>query len=149
MIREAVLTDNSRLVELLEKYWEEADCKKLSFDSSTAYATFYNGIIDESRDVSVLVENNSIVGFTHSFITNTGFSKDLILECDILYVLPEYRIGHNGIKLIKNLTKLAKRSGAKYVYLGVASGIHTDRTSLLYQKLGYVEIGKDFRLELG
>jgi N-acetylglutamate synthase-like GNAT family acetyltransferase len=148
MIREARLKEIPRLVELLKKYWEEADCKKLTFDVIACHSTFYSGIIDDEKDLSVLEIEDEIVGFTHSHIATTGFSSDKILECDLLYVLPEYRVGSNGLGLIRNLSKLGRLHKVKYVYLGVASGIHTEKTSRLYQKLGYKEIGKDFRLEV-
>lgn len=148
MIRKATLTDISELLNLSYNYYLEGNVKKLKFDNDVCVQSLYRGIMEDDKDISCLVIDNKIVGFTSSHITNTLYSKDKIVECEILYVSPEYRKGSNGIKLIQNQTKLAKKAKAKYVYLGITSEIHTDRTIRLYENLGYKEIGKDFRLEV-
>lgn len=148
MIREATLRDLPEIQNLCHMYYCETIVQRLEYSEEKMRNSLYNAIIEEDRDLSVLVVDDKIVGYTHANITDTLFSYDTVVDCDLLYVHPEYRKGNNGVKLIRNLTKIGKKHDAKYVYLGISSKINEERTVKLYNKLGYKQIGYDFRLEV-
>lgn len=147
-VRVAELKDIPGLLELCYSYYVEGNTHQLRYDQDKMTNSLYHGIIDEDKDVSLLESGSRIVGFTYSDICDQIYTNDKLLNCHILYVHKDYRVGMNGVKLIKNLTKIAKQIKVSYVYIGIISEIATERTSMLYTKLGYKEIGKDFRLEV-
>lgn len=148
MIRPAKLSDLPQLMSLCRLYYCEGNAPRLEMDEEKLRRGLYHAIISDDMDMSVLEKDGDVIGYTHSYITDTLFSYDVVIDTDLLYLHPDHRKGHNGAKLIKNLKKIAKKKGAKYVYLGITSEIQEQRTAQLYGKLGYRRIGQDFRLEV-
>lgn len=146
-MREANLNDITKLVALFEEYYKESPMG-LEYSKEKTINSFYNAIINRSCIISVLENGDDVVGMSIAQIEQPFYSCDSVLDVYAIYVHPKYRKGSAGVQLIKNLKKVAKENECSWIYLGVASGIQTERTKLLYKKLGYVEIGSDFRLEV-
>lgn len=146
-MREARLTDIPALISLIEAYYKESPMV-LEYSREKTINSFYNCIINEEAVISVIEDGDLIVGMSVAYVEQPFYSKSFVLDVAAIYVHPEYRKGSVGVKLIKNLKKVAKEKGCSWVYLGVASGLSTERTKLLYKKLGYEEIGADYRLEV-
>lgn len=148
MIREATTTDTQPIVDLLTIYQAESDMS-MEFNREKLVAQIYCSIINCESDVRVVWKDGKLVGVSLTHKESPIYSDDVVAECVVLYVHPEYRKGSVGVSLIKHLKKLAKAWEAKQVRLGVSSGIQTERTEQLYQRLGYTEVGKDFCLNIG
>lgn len=146
MIREATIKDVPMLVQLGKAYFEEADWKNYDFDDAWLTGQFYRCLVDEDWHILVSVKDREIVGFAMCENTSLVFTTDTALRCEILYILPEWR-GAAGPSLIKYIGKLGKRIGAKCTHIGVTSGITTERTRLLYERLGFKQIGTEHRME--
>jgi len=55
----------------------------------------------------------------------------------IVYIDPKYRGGRGFIKLIKAYEEWARSRGAVELVLSVSTGINTQKTGQLYERLGY------------
>lgn len=146
MIRFATGRDVDELVRLGYEYYLESNLQGCMFSWLKLAEQFKMAILDTDADVIVNERDGVIAGFSISHVVTPIFSIDTVLENRVLYVAKEYRSTAVGPTLIKNLKKTAKNLGCKYVSLGVSSGIKTDATIRLYRKLGYEQIGADFRL---
>ncbi len=59
-------------------------------------------------------DNESLVGYSINFITTNLHYKELTyLDNDVLFLSKKYRVGRNGIRLIKETEKKAKEHGAR------------------------------------
>ena len=105
------------LVPLFEKHWEEVcqykDTFKLNPDWDTYYALEKLGLL-----VSIVAENdtNEIVGYSVFILQPHQHYKDqLVAKNDILYLLPEYRVGRNALRLIQYSEKILKEMEVSFV----------------------------------
>lgn len=146
MIRFATVRDVDDLVRLGHEYYLESNLQGCIFSWSRLAEEFRMAILSPDADVVVNERDGEIVGFSVSHIVSPMFSLDTVLENRVLYVAEEFRSTAVGPALIKRLKKTAKQLGCKYVSLGVSSGIKTESTIGLYRKLGYEQVGADFRL---
>lgn len=146
MIRFATGRDVDSLVRLIHEYYLESNMQGCMFSWPKLSEQIKMAIVDTDADVIVNERDGKIAGFSISYIVQPIFSIDVVLENRLLYVSPDYRSTAIGPSLIKHLKKTAKNLGCKYVSLGVSSGIKTDSTARLYRKLGYEQVGADFRL---
>jgi N-acetylglutamate synthase-like GNAT family acetyltransferase len=147
MIRKATLADLPALMPLFQVYHDEADWKGFEFDYDRMQHSAYEFITGDKSTVLVVEKGGKIVGYSFCEAVQPIFTSSYILECRILYVLPEWR-GSVGPNLIRYIGKLGKRSGVKAVHLGVTSGITTERTKQLYERLGFKLIGYEHRMEI-
>lgn len=89
-----------------------------------------------------------IAGFIVGFIAPAWFSRDR-LACDLaLYVAPEYRGTSAGLRLMRTFIEWAKVGQATAVRVGISTGISTDRTRRMYERLGLTPIGLVFDMPL-
>lgn len=87
-------------------------------------------------------DDDKVVGIACFFLTPYLYSRNYILAIqDLLYILPEYRKGWTGIRLIKESEKLLKSRGVGMIDLVCRP--HMDNTSL-YERLGYKYAEKRF-----
>lgn len=93
-------------------------------------------------------EDGMIVGGYCGYVTEYFFGKDLI-ACDLgLFVEPSRRGGMTAIRLIKAFEDWAKSKGAKEVCPGTTTMVAPERTSRLYERLGYLVVGSIFKKEV-
>ena len=88
---------------------------------------------------SVLEKNKEIIGFCIGFVTPHFFGNDLTSGDLLMYVVPEFRTGRHGIRLIKHYDAWCAKMGVKEPLLGVSAGIAPDRVGRLYERLGYTD----------
>ena len=87
-------------------------------------------------------DDGKVIGIACFFITPYLYSRNYILAIqDLLYIVPEYRKGWTGIRLIKTAEKLLKSRGVGMIDLVCRP--HMDNTSL-YERLGYKYAEKRF-----
>ena len=68
-----------------------------------------------------------------------------VYACDlILYVKPENRGTPAALSLVKEFETWAKEMGAVEVMLGTSTGIDSEKTACLYERLGYSLVSKGF-----
>jgi GNAT superfamily N-acetyltransferase len=149
MIRNAVVMDMPRLLELGGAYVREADgFKQFDVDAAHAMRVMTNYLALEDALVLVAIEETKVVGFFMALIQPTPWSTRRLAVDSLLYVSPEARGKAHGVRLLKRYEAWAMSRNAEMCIVSVGSGITEDRTSLLYEKLGYQKLGIQFRKEL-
>jgi len=149
MVRFANELDIMRLAQLASLYSKEADNhSSFPFDIDLAIQNVSISMTSTSNYLSVVVVNGEIQGFLWAVATTLPWSKSVIVFDNILYLLPEIRGSYNVISLIRHYENWCKSVGAVCCSLSTASGIGTDRTCALYERMGYKSIGYQFRKEL-
>ena len=76
------------------------------------------------------------------------YSNTLVAADYIWYVIPKYRGGMIGVRLMKMFEEWAKGVGAVSVTTGSTSGIKSERGAKLLQRLGYNPVGMIMEKEL-
>ena len=97
----------------------------------------------ESKGVfcALCMEGNEYIGGIIACITPQFFGDDLIAQDMGLYVKPEHRGGTAAVRLAKAYEIWATTCGAKEIYLSQSTGCNIERTSALYEKMGYHIVG--------
>jgi GNAT superfamily N-acetyltransferase len=88
------------------------------------------------------------VGLVGGVVGAYAFSHELRASCDTLFVRPDFRGRHAGIRLQRRFECWAAASGARSVYFGVSTGITPEQTARLLACVGYVPLGQTFRKEI-
>lgn len=82
-----------------------------------------------------------VVGFIVAGSAPYGFGEGKYVYDRLVYVKPERRAGIVAKKMIVALEEWAREVGAIRVVLGITTGIHPERTTALYNALGYETVG--------
>jgi len=88
---------------------------------------------------AVLEKNKEIIGFCVGFVTPHFFGHDLTSGDLLIYVLPEFRTGIHGVRLVRAYDEWCTEKGVKEPLLGVSAGITPERVGALYERMGYTE----------
>jgi len=129
---------------------EEGDYNVVPFDVETAAVSTVNMVIDNPNGFGVLAytDEGKAVGMMAGFVSPYYFSKGRVANDLVWYVLPEYRGSRASIKMISMFTDWAKEQGATALYIGVSTGITTDRTGKFLEKRGFDHVGGNYRVLL-
>jgi GNAT superfamily N-acetyltransferase len=93
-------------------------------------------------------EDGNLIGGYCGYVTEYFFGKDLI-ACDLgLFIDPDRRGGMTAVRLIKAFEDWAQSKGAKEVCPGTTTMVAPERTSRLYERLGYKVVGSIFKKEV-
>tara|TARA_R100001594_G_scaffold143333_1_gene191180 strand:- start:2027 stop:2476 length:450 start_codon:yes stop_codon:yes gene_type:complete len=116
--------------------WNEEKARKFIID--IIYDDNQCGILafDDNLDLSGM-----ILGYIDSFY----FSKEISLQEHFIYIEKEKRGTKMVFKLLKEWVEWGKSKNAIDVWLKSTTGINRDKTSKLFNKLGFSEIGQTYR----
>lgn len=148
-VRKATAYDALELMNMGREYLEETNEVTLSFDPEYTVTNLVNCV--EIPEVCLLVAENEgkLVGGLWGVCNILNlWSMDKAALPHIIYVDPEHRGTLCGYRLIREFERWAIESGASEVHMSVASGINTERTEELYERLGYSFYGKAYRKEV-
>lgn len=149
MVRFANELDILQIAVFAQRYAEEAKHHDLfPFDIGYAIRNVSMSMSSHCNYLSVVVGKSGIKGFLWAVATTLPWSKSVVVFDNILYMLPESRGAYGVISLIKHYESWCKSIGAVCCSLSTASGIGTDRTCALYERMGYKPVGYQFRKEL-
>lgn len=90
---------------------------------------------------AVAYEDGEIAGFMGGHVAEHYFCNGLIADDMTLYVRPKSRGSTIALRFIRMFEAWATEQGAELNMLSVATGIKTERTMKLYQRLGYTVTG--------
>lgn len=137
MIREATPSDMDKLFALAKAMHAESRYSVMEF-SVIKFIEFIEIAVSSSNYLVLVVEQDEqIIGGFIGFVCNHVFSSDL-MACDLaLYMDPDHRGGGAAAKLIKRYLAWAKNKGAKLITAGITTGVNTDTTARLYERLGF------------
>jgi hypothetical protein len=149
MVRYANELDILRLAVLAELYSKEAgNHDSFPFDVGLSIRNVSMAMTSPNNYIGVLIDGCEIIGFLWAVATQMPWSHSTVVFDNILYLLPEKRGGYKAASLIRHYESWCKSVGAVTCSMSTASGIGTDRTCALFERLGYSKVGVQFRKEL-
>jgi GNAT superfamily N-acetyltransferase len=86
--------------------------------------------------VLVYERGGEIVGYFAGSVMELYFSEDKFAFDYFLWVHPEHRGGFGGARLVSTFIAWAKSRGATFIDIGISTGVTTERTGALYERLG-------------
>lgn len=144
MIRKAEKYDIPAILALGSAMHVESRYSRFDYDEEK-----YRGLVERviSHGIALVAEaNGEVAGVFLGVVSPHFFGNDLCSTDFIQYVLPRFRGGMTGIRLIKTYIEEARRAGVKDICIGNSSGIATERTGKLYERLGFQLHGGDYSL---
>lgn len=150
IIRAATLDDVPALVRLSSMMHAESAYSKFEFIPAKMEFNFINWISDPGSWFVCVAESSEkqIIGAYCGYITEYMFGSDILAYDMGLFVDPSKRGGMAAIRLIKAFENWAQFKNAKEVCPGTTTMVASDRTSKLYEKLGYKVVGSIFKKEV-
>lgn len=148
MIRVATLDDIERIVELGGCLHAESSYGELPFDS-VKVSNLMAGLIGGGYGVVFVAEKaGEIIGGIAGGVTEFWFCDELHGFDYSFFVHPEHRGGSAAFRLLLAFESWCKNMGAKQMDIGITTGIHVDKTTRFYEKMGFVKSGQLFRKAL-
>jgi len=146
-IRPAKFDDIKQIVPFLVEANALTSTKNVPVDEPTLRKTLQQVVNTPGNQAFLSFDEDTLTGIIAGVSNQIWFSKKKQVVDLVFYVSPEHR-GH-GFYLARRYLAWAKNvKGAVEVYLGVTSGLDTDRTDDLYSKLGLTRVGSSYRLEV-
>ena len=85
-----------------------------------------------------------LVGYLAGTIEEYFFSRARVASSVFLFVDPRERGGLAAVKLVLAFRRWAQNRDAAELYIGIASGVTTDRTGRFLQRLGMKHTGGNY-----
>ncbi len=149
MIRKATINDLEEMILLGFDMHQESRWQVMDFNVEKV-ARFFTSCIDSS-DYLVIVseEAGKLIGGFVGYAMPHWFSDDVMAGDFALFIHPDHRGGLVAIKLIKHFVEWAKGKNAILIQLGISTGVNLEKTSRLYERLGFEKMGIMFDLKRG
>ena len=131
--------DIPKILELGERMHKESPFfGQYEFDRDEVTNYIAHSLNNPQYEFNLVAEKDGeIIGGMLGTVSKLTFCKHYMPNELIVYVEPEHRKGTVGIKLIKAFEKWAYEKGFTSTSIGFSTGINTDRTIGLYERLGY------------
>lgn len=137
MIRPWLESDLDALIEMGQRFYEEAESySNFKFSPQAVMENFY-GVMNSPHQLGICYDKSGIKGAMCGAVYQQFFSKGLTASELFVFVEPNVRGGVIGKKLIKAFEQWAIGMCASEIRVGVSSGIKPQRIVGLYEKLGY------------
>ena len=137
-IRNAVLADVDQLVEMGRAMQAEGPgFQKLTYAPEKVRAFITALAQNEKSLVLVAEDQGKIVGVFMGHNAPQWWSHDTITMDFALYVYPDYRGGTTAMRLLRKYKDWGAAQGAKIIGLGMSSGVTTEKTITLFERLGF------------
>ena len=142
MIREATLEDIPALLALGQWMASESPrFSRLSFSRDRLTATLAQLIQSPQGFLWVAEEGGGMVGGMAALIHPHWFSDDLVASDLALFMSPQARGGMAAARLLRHYKAWAMAHGAVLVQAGVSTGLRTENTAQLYERMGFERCG--------
>ncbi len=86
-----------------------------------------------------------LVGMFVGSISEYYFGRDLIAADLLWYVHPDHRGGTVAVRLLKHFTQWGQNMGVKEICIGVSTGVQTERTGDLLDRLNFACVGGTYK----
>ena len=148
MIRVATLDDIETIVSLGERLHVESSYSYLPFNAMKVRYLMAGIIGGDNGVVFVAEKAGEIIGGIAGGVTEFWFCDELHGFDYSFFVHPEHRGGSAAFRLLLAFESWCKNMGAKQMDIGITTGIHVDKTTRFYEKMGFVKSGQLFRKAL-
>lgn len=149
-VRQATILDLLTFAPLAMQYAEEAakhDNFPMDLEHMLMNAAYT--IQDEAGCLLVCHANAEPVGFLWGHCRSLPWSKAKLAFDTVLFVRKDKRKTKAGYLIMKAWDKWAESAGAVEVQISIASGIHEEQTEGFFVKMGYKQVGTQFRKLIG
>ena len=96
----------------------------------------------------VSVVNGVVNGVLLGSIDEHYFGHDRVASDTLWYVTPKSRGSRAGLQLLRQFEQWSKDRNAAEIYMGVSTGVNSDKTGGVLQKLGYDVVGGNYKLRV-
>lgn len=147
MIRPMLLCDISQVTSLGRRMHEESPIySKNIFDPQKVIHLLHHSLsIPQEMCVLINVEDDVVNGGIIGISQENWYGPDREASDVALFIHKDKRGGMLAARLIRAYESWAKSIGAKVINLGVSTGIHVEKTTALYKRLGYDEPAYNLR----
>ena len=135
MIRAANSNDIPVILNLAQQLHDESSYQVFTFDKEYIEKNIKK--IMESGAVFLAEKNDVVIGGFMGGITSLWHSPDKVGFDYTFFIQKEHRQGIIALKLIYAFEHWCKAKGAKFIQLGITTGINTEGTAQFYESLGY------------
>jgi GNAT superfamily N-acetyltransferase len=141
MMRDATPDDIGRMVELGARMHAESPVwSRLRF-SADRLAASIRFAIDRGFAKVLEDESGKMIGGMLAAAVPHWFSEDAV-ACDMaLFIEPEHRGGMAAARLLNAYAQWARGTGAALVQFGITTGVHTEATQAMCERLGWRQVG--------
>lgn len=137
-IRRPEQADWPQVLRLAADMHYETDFRRYRFSVEKVEALYATLLQDDQNFFAVVAEHDGqLVGFMAGFICEHFFSPDRYASEMLWYVSPDWRGSSAAVRMVRAFEDWALTKNVLDVMTGVSSGVQTDRTAALYEKLGY------------
>lgn len=147
MIRVATTDDIPRILELGNLLHQTSSFSRHPFDEAKVDALMRN-IMAGAGVVYVAEIDGVVIGGIAGGITEFWFCNEKIGFDFSFFIHPDYRGGMSAPRLIVAFKEWARLNGAVEIHMGVTTGIHTEATGRLYEKMGFELAGPLYKMEV-
>ena len=145
MIRKAVSQDVSQIVDLCKEAHEESKITTAPLDPKTLRTNVQICVLSAEHLVLVVEVDDKIEGLIIGVTHQLWYSRKKQATDLFFYTSQRIRGDGWGTKLMRRFIGWAKDNpGVKEIMLGVSSGIETDRTKTMYERMGAIRIGENY-----
>ena len=145
MIRKAVNQDVSKIVDLCKEAHEESKITTAPLDPKTLRTNVQICVLSAEHLVLVVEVDDKIEGLIIGVTHQLWYSRKKQATDLFFYTSKRIRGDGWGTKLMRRFIGWAKdNTGVKEIMLGVSSGIETDRTKTMYERMGAIRIGENY-----
>lgn len=147
-VRHAVAADVPRLVEIGRgMHAESPHYRHLGYVEEKVAAALHRAIESGAAFVHLDGEGKIDGGFA-AVVVERWFSHDRMVTDLALFVRPEGRGGMAAYVLLTTFIAWCKDRGfaPEDVVIGITTGVHEERTAMLYERLGFERFGSLYRL---
>jgi GNAT superfamily N-acetyltransferase len=141
-------TDAFEVTEVCEMFHAESYQKFANFNFDQMNGWIEDRIDSNENKIFTAWDGDKLVGCLVGMTFCYPYSNTLVAADYIWYVIPKYRGGMIGVRLMKMFEGWAKGVGAVSITTGSTSGIKSERGAKLLQRLGYNPIGMVMEKEL-
>jgi len=135
-IRKATADDADAILTLVALMVTESPTYRrhaFAFEKATALIKY----LTEQQCLLVADLMGEIVGFCSGMMGEQLLSYDRYATDTGIYVMPEHRGGTAFVRLVRSFENWAIEQGATEIHLGVSTGIDTERTVRMYERMNY------------
>lgn len=144
----AKFIDAAEVTEVCKMFHAESYQKFANFNFDQMHEWIEERIDNDDSDIFTAWDGDLLVGCLVGMVYYYPYSNTLVAADYIWYVIPKYRGGMIGVRLMKMFEEWAKGVGAVSITTGSTSGIKSERGAKLLQRLGYNPIGMVMEKEL-
>jgi GNAT superfamily N-acetyltransferase len=139
----ALPEDVEEMVKLGKALHETSEFRHVSY-SLEKTSNFTHYCINSADHIVITVkssEEDAIVGYFIGFIGPFFFSDDLVSFDMSFFLSPHFRNYRAAFQIVKKYKEWATEKGAKRIMLSQSTGLDTARTSRLYERFGFKDVG--------